>query len=216
MGDMKVDEALDAGFADGTIGEAIVIAIDSPVSPPPDTMMDRALELTPTNATDPTGTVKKSGNGPRFVSMIVDELKPMVDTELRTRAGAESTFMMGASLGGLMAVWAGATRGDVFGGVASFSGSTWWDESLVVRLVEKPASGAKTAARAYADVGSAEVQGSDDRMIAANRALFTAYETAGYVPGKTLATRIEPGAEHRGADWAKRVPSALAFLVPGR
>jgi len=91
MGDMRVDEALDEAAESGAIAETIVVAIDSPLNLPPDVMADRNYELTPTSARDPMGSIKRSGAGPAFLSMIVTELKPMIDARLRTRPGREST-----------------------------------------------------------------------------------------------------------------------------
>jgi len=57
----------------------------------------------------------------------------------------------------------------------------------------------------------------NDILITSNKALFEAYADAGYTEGVTLETRIEPGAQHHGDSWAKRIPDALAFIVgPGR
>ena len=225
MGDMKVDEQLDAAAEAGTIAESIVVGIVSPVSPNlQDPMEARNLELTPTNAVDPTGSVKKSGDGPKFIAMLTDELKPLVDSELRTLPGRETTFIGGASLGGLMSVYAGVTRGDVFGGIIAMSSSAFWDNQIAARLVREAKTGPKQTLRAYADIGGGETYPDTDvkdMMIVTNKALFQAYAEAGYVEGTNLMTQvtpvIEPGKEHNGKYWAMRVPTAFAFVVgPGR
>ncbi|WP_394827925.1 alpha/beta hydrolase [Pendulispora albinea] len=225
MGDMLVDEAMDAAAESGAIAESIVVGIVSPISPCIlDPMEDRNLELTPTKAVDPTGSVRKSGDGPKFVSMLVNELKPLVDRELRTRPARESTFIGGASLGGLMSVYAGVTRGDVFGGIVSLSASAFWDERVAARMVRSAKTGPNQTLKVYADIGGGEVYPDTDikdMMVVTNEDLFQAYADAGYVEGKTLMALVtpvrEPGKEHNGKHWAKRIPSALAFVVgPGR
>ncbi|WP_394835896.1 hypothetical protein LVJ94_03170 [Pendulispora rubella] len=225
LGDALVDDALDAAAETGAIAETIVVGIDSPVvANASDPLEDRHLELTPTNAFDPTGSVKKSGDGPKFLSMLVDELKPLVDAELRTRPARESTFIGGGSLGGLMSAYAGVTRGDVFGGIVSLSGSAWWDDRLAVRMVRDAKTGPRQTLKVYADVGGGEVYPETDLkdlMIASNRDLFQAYTDAGYVEGRTLMTlvspAVDPGNEHNATHFGRRIPSALAFVIgPGR
>ncbi|WP_394846347.1 hypothetical protein LZC95_02645 [Pendulispora brunnea] len=225
LGDALVDDALDAAAETGAIAESIVVGIDSPVlANSSDPLEDRHLELTPTEAFDPTGSVKKSGDGPKFLAMLVDELKRLVDAELRTRPARETTFIGGGSLGGLMSVYAGVTRGDVFGGIVSLSGSAWWDDRLAVRMVRDAKTGPKQTLKVYADVGGGEDYPDTDLkdiMIASNRALFQAYTDAGYVEGRTLMTLVtpvlDPGHEHNATHFGKRIPSALAFVIgPGR
>ncbi|WP_394840976.1 hypothetical protein LZC95_28360 [Pendulispora brunnea] len=221
MGDMKVDEQLDAAAEAGTIAESIVVGILSPVSLNlSDPMEARNLELTPTKAADPTGSVKKSGDGPKFIAMLVDELKPLVDSELRTKPARESTFIGGASLGGLMSVYAGVTRGDVFGGIVAMSSSAFWDNRIAARMVREAKTGPKQTLRVYADIGGGEVYPDTDikdMMIVTNKDLFQAYADAGYVEGTNLMTQVtpvmEPGKEHNGKYWAMRVPTAFAFVV---
>lgn len=215
FGDMQVDEIMDAASESGTIAEAIIVGINTPINvDPSDPQHDRALEMTPTQAVDPTGTVKESGKGPEFVAMIVEELKPLVDSELRTRPEREQTFMSGASLGGLMTLYAGNMHGDVLGGVASFSGSVWWDDAYMVKQVQATKLGAKQASKVYADVGDAEIGDNGETFqVDDNKAIFQAYAKIGYVDGQTLKTFVAPGGTHDGNSWTKRVPGAFAFLL---
>lgn len=92
----KVDETLDAGNEDGSIRDTIVVGIEATA--------DRTTELTPS-----------SGKVDQYVSMMVDEIKPMIDKDLRTVPAREQTAIMGSSLGGLASAWAGVHRADVFG-----------------------------------------------------------------------------------------------------
>lgn len=215
FGDMQVDEIMDSAAESGTIAEAIVVGINTPINVDlSDPQHDRALEMTPTKAVDPTGTVNDSGKGPEFVEMIAKELKPFVDSELRTRPEREQTYMSGASLGGLMTLYAGNLYGDVFGGVASFSGSVWWDDAYMVKRVQASTLDAKQSSKVYADVGDAEIgDNGESFQVDDNKAIFQAYAAIGYVEGKTLKTLVAPGGTHDGGSWTKRVPGAFAFLL---
>ena len=59
------------------------------------------------------------------IQSLTDELKPWVDRSWRTLSEAKQTGVCGSSLGGLVSLYAGLERPDVFGRVASLSGSFW-------------------------------------------------------------------------------------------
>ncbi len=230
FGDMFVDKAVDDAAATGAFPEVIVVGVRSLLKPGLDvnTVMEwRNYELTPTSwSGDPTGqlTAATSGGGATFLDMLVSELKPLADKELRTKPERENTYISGASLGGLMSLYAGVWHGDVFGGIVSFSGSAWWDDEKIVGMVE--ASGApgaieKRTSRVYASVGDSENPDGPDvpdtLMLPANERLFEAYKKAGYVEGKTLKTEVVKGGTHHGDTWSKLVPVGFAAVLgPGR
>lgn len=228
FGDMLVDEAIDDAAASGAFPEVIVVGVRSLLKPGLDltTIMEwRNYELTPTSwGGDPTGqlTAQTSGGGAAFLEMIVKELKPLADKELRTKPERENTYISGSSLGGLMSLYAGVWHGDVFGGIVSFSGSAWWDDEKIVQMVaESAAPGAveKRTSRVYASVGDAEDPDGkvDTLMLPANEHLFEAYEKAGYVKGQTLTTEVVKGGQHHGDTWSKLVPVGFAAVLgPGR
>jgi predicted alpha/beta superfamily hydrolase len=90
------------------------------------------------------GTARDYG---RFLS---DELKPWVDRSLRTLPGREDTAICGSSLGGLVSLYLGWERPDVFGQVASLSGS-YWLRGFVDELVR---SSARPSLRIWLDSGN--------------------------------------------------------------
>ena len=56
-----------------------------------------------------------------YLKFLVEELKPFIDATYRTLPGAEDTFVMGSSMGGLISAYAVAEYPDVFGGAACMS-----------------------------------------------------------------------------------------------
>jgi predicted alpha/beta superfamily hydrolase len=207
-GDTKVDDTMDKGADTGEIAEAIVIGIDSPVTGVSQTA--RVAELTPTNnETDSKG----SGKGPQYLAMVVSEIKPMVDRELRTRPERDSTFMGGASIGALFSDWVGLTHGDVFAGVFGLSSSAWWDGEMIVPVAKGSKAGPR-ADRVYVDVGDGE---DDAKMIETNKHLFKAYTDAGYAEGTMLRSGVIKGGKHTAGSFSERLPAALAHVLgPGR
>ena len=67
----KVDETMDAGAEDGSIREAIVVGVENTAA--------RIDELTPT-PTPSTAAARPT----QYLAMITDEIKPMIDKDLRT------------------------------------------------------------------------------------------------------------------------------------
>jgi predicted alpha/beta superfamily hydrolase len=68
--------------------------------------------------------VQIKGDG--LLDLIVNDLKPYIDKNFRTKPDREFTGIAGASLGGLFSVYAGVKRQDIFSKVLAFSGAFWF------------------------------------------------------------------------------------------
>jgi hypothetical protein len=66
---------------------------------------------------------------PQYAEFVVDTLIPRVGDTFRVAAGPENTGIGGSSLGGISALWIAWFHPDVFGRVASLSGSYWIGEA---------------------------------------------------------------------------------------
>jgi predicted alpha/beta superfamily hydrolase len=184
---------MDRGFADGTIGEALVVGVDNSAA--------RIWEYTPSDGG------YGGGGADVYLGFLADELKPVIDHDYRTRPEREHTAILGSSLGGLVSVWGGITRDDTFGLVGAVSPSTWWDERFILGKVRDAAT---IPVRVYVDSGDAGAS-QDDRTNTAE--LAATYRAR----GARLEYRVQPGASHNEYWWRQRLPGALAFLVgPGR
>jgi len=144
-----------------------------------------------------------------YLRFMVQELKPFIDRTYRTRAGPGDTFIMGSSMGGLIAAYAVMEYPNVFGGAACLS--THWPAAngafltYFIKRIPAPASH-----RFYFDHGTetldAEYAPYQQRADSASRA-------AGYVEGKNWISRVFPGAEHSERAWRVRVSQPLVFLL---
>lgn len=196
----EVDETMDAGSEDGSIRETIVVGVENTGA--------RMDELTPTSDPNYGG-----GKADQYLSMVIDEIKPMIDKDLRTLPTREQTGVMGSSLGGLVSVYAGVRRADVFGLVGAMSPSTWWDGTVILgEVATLPARPAKPA-RVYVDSGDS---GNSNDDVTNTTALAARFRTAGYADQKTLLHVVQPGAIHNETYWASRLPAALHFLLGSR
>jgi len=196
-----VDGAMDGGAEAGTIREAIVVGVENNAS--------RIDEYTPT----PDASVMGGGRGDLYVRFLVEEVKPMIDRTYRTLPGRETTAVVGSSLGGLISLYAGVRRPDVFGVVGALSPSTWWDGRVILREAMSLAGRPVRPLRVYVDSGDAGASrdGVDD-----TRELAATLRAAGYVEGTTLRYVVQAGGQHSERYWAMRLPGALAFMLGPR
>lgn len=195
----QVPEAMNAAANDGRFREAIVIGVENAGGA-------RIDEYTPTVDAQYGG-----GRGDLYLRMLIEELKPKVDAELRTLNDAPNTVLLGSSLGGLISSYAGIHHADVFGCIGAMSPSTWWDDRVLLTLV--PQTGATRPVRVYIDSGDS---GNSNDDVTNTAALAGAYRTLGYVDHSTLEYVVQPGGTHTESAWASRLPHALEFLLGPR
>jgi predicted alpha/beta superfamily hydrolase len=201
----EVDEALDASGeqqpAPASIRDIIVVGAEA--GP------DRNVNYTP--SIDPG--YGWGGNGDKYLRMLVEELKPQVDTMLRTLPGREHTGIMGSSLGGLISAWAGCTRADTFGLIGAMSPSTWWDDTMIIDAVSMMSPAPMRPLRVYVDSGDSGPS-KDDMTNTAT--LAATYRNLGYVEGSDFHYVLDQGAQHSEPYWAERFPGAAQFLFGTR
>ena len=192
----RVDETADALVAAGRITPAIIVGIYNAGDA-------RLAEYTPTR-----DAVKGGGLADRHGRMLVEELKPFIDSEYRTLPGANDTGLGGSSLGGLLALHLALAHPGVFTRIAALSPSIWWDDRVIVRAVE--ALPARLPLRIWLDAGTSE----GAETLANARALRDALIAHGWRLGEDLSYLEAAGGEHNEQSWAARVAPMLEFLFP--
>lgn len=144
-----------------------------------------------------------------YLRFLVDELKPFIDAQYRTRPGRDDTFAMGSSMGGLISLYAVAQYPEVFGGAGAVS--THWPAcgGCMIDWLGAHLPDPKTH-RLYFDHGTATL----DAMYAPFQARMNkALREGGYVEGENATTHRFEGAEHNEAAWRARVDIPLRFLL---
>jgi predicted alpha/beta superfamily hydrolase len=189
----RVQDAVDAAAETGAFPEVIVVG-------PENAGAGRISEYTPT--ADPS---YGGGNGDAYLSMLVTELKPKVDAELRTLSDREHTAVLGSSLGGLISAYAGVKQAGTFGLIGAMSPSSWWDGEVLAKTFVPMTPLSPRPLRVYVDVG-------DDGVTETTR-LAAAYRDAGYPDGPTFEYFVQPGAKHNETAWRQRLPGAFEFLL---
>ena len=170
---------------------------------------ERIHEYTPTRAVALEGVQRKKrsrGLARKYGKFLAKELKPFIDANYRTRPEAGFTGLGGSSLGGLLTITLGLWFPDVFSRLAVMSPSVWWDDQVIVRLVE--ALDDKLPLRIWLDTGTNETGW--ERTRALRDALV---EKGWHLYDDLQYTEVE-GADHSESAWAARVDPMLRYLFP--
>ena len=167
------------------------------------TGLRRMAEYTPTRDHRMGG-----GEGRRYGRLLTDELKPLIDQRLRTLPGPAGTALGGSSLGGLISLFLGLERPDVFGKLAVLSPSIWWDQRSILTFVQQAPP--KPQLRIWLDIGTAEGL----RHVRDTELLHRLLLRNGWHDGEDLKLLIVPDAAHNEDAWAARFDQILTFLFP--
>ena len=155
--------------------------------------------------------VGDGGGAKRYLRFVTDELKPWVDRTFRTLGDARHTVIGGSSMGGLMSMYAGLKRPDVFGGVLAMSPSLWWNgREMQRRVASRPVP---RGLRIYLDSGGAGPSADGSRDTNAMRDLL---HQKGMRFGRNLFHWFEGSHPHSEAAWRARFPRAFSTLFPAR
>jgi predicted alpha/beta superfamily hydrolase len=152
------------------------------------------------------------GEAAAYGEMLVKELLPFLQAEYRVRTGAGETGLGGSSLGGLVSLWLGLRRPEVFGKLAALSPSVWWNHRYILRFAEDVAPGLRQRPRIWMDVGEREGR----RTLADAQLLHQRLVRQGWRDGPELHFETFPEGAHNEASWATRVRPMLRFLFPTR
>jgi predicted alpha/beta superfamily hydrolase len=171
------------------------------------------------------------GKGDAYYDLVRTRVMPLVEGHYRVRTGPESTWTMGSSLGGLIALYFGMKHPDVFGRVAGMSSTLGWGSigANNPTLMDLLASMNHPAVVFYLDSGGDDggppgcVDSDSDGVLDDAPASSDNYcETVqmrdalvsdGYVYDVDLVHWHEPGAPHNEAAWGARVGWPLEVLA---
>jgi predicted alpha/beta superfamily hydrolase len=200
----RVDETAQALIIARRIEPLIIVGINNAGK-------ERIDEYTPA----PDEKYKMGGKADLYGRMLVEELKPFIDSTYKTRKDAGHTGIGGSSLGGLVSLYLALKYPDVFGRAAVVSPSVWFANKQIVQYAEALKS--KPHVRIWMDMGTKEGRTRDDALqsVVDARLLKDTLVKKGWRPGKDLTYFEAQGAEHNETAWAERVGQILEFLFPG-
>lgn len=150
----------------------------------------------------------RGGQADQYGRMIIEELKPFIDNEYLTRPEREFTGIGGSSLGGLVSLYLGFKRPDIFSRVAAISPAVWWAGNQIIRETAKLPE--RIPLRIWLDIGKKEGVQIKHQV----RALKEMLLAQGWQQGADFAYAEIPNARHEESAWAARFGDVLKFLYP--
>jgi predicted alpha/beta superfamily hydrolase len=196
--DWHVGQTADDWISSGRVEPLVIVGIYNAGK-------QRIGEYTPTRAPRLGG-----GRANRYARFLLEEMAPFVHSQYRLQQGAESTGIGGSSLGGLVSLYLGLKKPQVFGKIAALSPSVWWNERVILRFVA--AAPLRTVPRIWLDIGTRE----GPRILEDVEKFRDILLRKGWQIDRTLHYERVEGAEHNEAAWAQRVGPFLQFLFPAR
>jgi predicted alpha/beta superfamily hydrolase len=189
-GEWGVDESMQTLFHQGF--PAIIVGIDNGGA-------QRIAEYTPWRHSQYGG-----GEGEAYLTFIVDELKPFIDSYFRTLPGREFTGLFGSSLGGYISFYGIMEYPEIFGKAGVFSPSFWFSDSLwtYMESIEKTED-----LRIYMLGGENE----SATMVSNLERMAQALENAGFTQDEFTIVTHHDGI-HNEWYWQREFPAAFRWL----
>ena len=211
-----IAEAISKQSAFGFIQPAIVVAIGNTLNRTGDYLPLRPFEYADNGRT--LDTVKAelaldyqqaALTADTYLSLIVEKIKPKIDQDFHTLPDKEATLVMGASMGGLISLYALVEYPHIFGKAGCLS--THWplmrDAMVPYLQAHLPEAGEH---QLYFDHGT---RGYDATYSPYQQSVDEIMRVKGYIFGKDWLTHIAPGADHHERDFKKRLHLPLRFLL---
>lgn len=203
--DWMVDEVMTNLIQEGKVPKTIVVAVWN-------TGETRFAEYMPNKPKDAPLMGYNEIISDEYLKFLVEELKPFVDDNYRTKPEAEFTSVMGSSMGALISLYAIMEYPNIFGAAGSVS--THWpvaenggDDfmSYIPQALPDP-----TTHRIYFDFGT---RGLDSEYEPYQQKVDKMMEERGYTKGENWITKKFEGHDHKEQFWAMRVDEALQFIL---
>ncbi|MBO0929716.1 alpha/beta hydrolase [Fibrella aquatilis] len=145
------------------------------------------------------------GKGDAHINFLINSVKAHVDATYRTLPDAPHTGIGGSSLGGLLAVWAGLRRPDVFGRWLVFSPALWISPGVYAAVQRQPLP---ADTRVYLYGGEAESQ----YMVPALNRLRDSLQCPIDDHCAFLETAVDPNGKHEEWRWSREFGKAVVWL----
>lgn len=150
-----------------------------------------------------------------FLKFLVQDFKPFIDNNYRTKAEIQHTFIGGSSMGGLISMYAQCEYPKVFGGAMCLS--THWivsfDDSnpeVSKELVQYFSNNLPEGKKWYFDFGT---KGLDQFYEPWQNKIDSVLQQNNYVKSKNWLTKKYEGHGHNESSWNERLHVPLTFLL---
>jgi predicted alpha/beta superfamily hydrolase len=196
----QVDETADRLIRAAKIPPLIVVGIDN-------AQKDRAREYLPYRSFNPP---VLRPQGKRYPDFLLREVMPFLYLRYRIARGPENTGLGGSSLGAIISLYTAMDRPGIFGRLLLESPSLFVSNRVLLKYSRAFRDWPE---RVFLAVGTKESgrQDRDEEVVDDVRELGQVLRRGG-LGEERLRMKIDDGATHTEAEWAKRFPEALTFL----
>jgi len=199
----QVDETADRLVRQEVIPPLIIVGIDNAQS-------DRMKEYLPFRSLNPP---VLRPQGKRYPDFLMNEVMPFVFERYRIARGPENTGLGGSSMGALISLHTVMEKPGWFGHLLLESPSLFISNRRILKLARHLR---QWPTRIFIAIGTRESGREDkDRQVVEDVRLLTKILHSAGLDENRLQVRIDEGADHNEAQWAKRFPEALTFLFGG-
>lgn len=146
---------------------------------------------------------EEGGEGSPYGEFVVQQLKPLIETQFRARTEREYNFTGGSSLGGLIATYLVLAHQDDFGGAIVFSPSYWFNPEIQDLALN---AGINSDTKIYFACGQDE----SETMVSDMQQMINNLESSG-VPSSNINSHIQSEGEHSEYWWAQYFEAAYEF-----
>lgn len=158
------------------------------------------------------------GDGKEYAEWLVNEVKPFIDSNYRTKSDRRNTILAGSSMGGLITAYMGSAYPEVFGNIGVFSLASWFSEQEFLEFVEQHPIPHDN--KVYIQVGTNEDDISDEAFVGSE--VSQAYVDCSLhyyqsliktgLPLQQMWLRILIDETHNEYYWAKHFPEFMRFI----
>jgi predicted alpha/beta superfamily hydrolase len=161
--------------------------------------------------------MKAGGKGSLYGRFVMDEVKPFIERNYRTRPDRDHTAVAGSSLGGLISLAIARDHWERFALCGILSPALWWARCPLLREMSRDQTWMQHM-RFWLDMGTRQGPGSrrPTTGIRHIRRLAGYVKDAGLVAGRDYACWEVEGGEHNEAHWAARFDRVLLYFFGNR
>ncbi len=201
------------------LDKCIIVGMTPPFD---DTGIARIIEYSPYTPTEETKKyidekvtklkgIDINGKGDLNLKMIIEEVKPIIDKDYRTKPDANNTALGGSSMGGLLTTYAALKYNDYFTRFMCMSNAYFYNGNMILEDIKK--SNLSNVKKFYMDVGTLENSGQEDHKytyVEYNDMVFN--ELNKKLSPEDIMYVVDEGGKHTEKDWERRFPNALGFI----
>jgi len=144
----------------------------------------------------------------QYGEFIINQVKPYVDKDFRTKPDRDNCFIAGSSCGGIISIYLGLKYQDVFSIIGALSPAYWFVRDEFYSFVER--TEIKYKMKLYHDMGTKE-NGKYSNLYLEYQKKFDSVISKKIVP-INIKMIIEEGSKHNEYYWANRFKEFYRFI----